>query len=259
MLAPDPASSSTAESINTLYWIALAIAAVLIIAINAGLILTVLRGRASRGGEPKSARVRRRSTLAVGGILSALAVAIFVLGIVYTEKAGVETTAANAADSESQMTGTDTEAKAARGEKPLEILTSGQQWLWRYQYPDGTFSYYELVLPVGQPVKIDLESTDVLHKWGVPGLTGKADAVPGKTHVITFTPDKVGTFHGASYAFSGSNYATMRTVVRVVQPAEFEAWLSQQGSEIAAAQSWVQDEIAKNGPYGAIEQAGAAE
>ena len=259
MLAPDPASSSTASSINTLYWIALAIAAVLILAINAGLILMLLRGRSSKGGEPRSARVRRRTTLAVGGVLSAVAAAIFVLGIVYTEKAGVETTAANAADSESQMTGTDTEAKAARGEKALEILVSGQQWIWRYQYPDGTFSYYELVLPVGQPVKVDLESTDVLHRWGVPGLTGKADAVPGKSHVFTFTPDREGTFRGASYAFSGSNYATMRTVVRVVSPTEFETWLSEQGAEIAAAEKWVQDEIAKNGPYGAIEQAGASE
>ncbi|MFM9042810.1 MAG: hypothetical protein ACKOPI_01440, partial [bacterium] len=154
------------------------------------------------------------------------------------------------------MDGSDTEAMAARGEKTLQILTSGQQWLWRYQYPDGTFSYYELVLPVGQPVEIELESTDVLHRWWVPGLSQKADAVPGKTHVLKFTPDTEGTFEGASYAFSGANYATMRTVVRVVSQDEFERWLDEQGAEIADAQKWVQDEIARNGPYGAIEEAG---
>lgn len=257
MLAPDPASSSTGSEINTLYWIALAIAAVLVLLINAGLIVMFLRGRASRGDQPKPARAKRGSTLVVGAVLTALAAAIFVVGIIYTEAAGVETTAASAADSESQMTGDDTEAKAARGEQTLEILASGQQWIWRYQYPDGTFSYYELVLPVGQPVRIDLESTDVLHRWWIPGLTQKADAVPGKTHVLSFTPDKEGTFKGASYAFSGSNYATMRTVVRVVSQDEFDRWLDDQGAEIASAQKWVQDEIAKNGPYGAIEKAGS--
>ena len=259
MLAPDPASSSTGSEINTLYWIALAVAAVLIIAINAGLILMLLRGRAARGTEPKPARAKRGTTLAVGGVLSALAIALFVVGVVYTEGAGVETTAAEAADSESQMTGGDTEAKAARGEQTLRILTSGQQWIWRYQYPDGTFSYYELVLPVGQPVEIELESTDVLHRWWIPGLSQKADAVPGKVHKLSFTPDKEGTFEGASYAFSGANYATMRTVVKVVSQDEFERWLDREGAEIAAAQKWVQDEIARNGPYGAIEQAGTGQ
>lgn len=235
------------------------VAAVLIIAINAGLIMMLLRNRASRANEPKPSRTKRGSTIFVGGLLSALAIALFVVAVVYTGKAGVETTAASAADSESQLTGGDTEAKATRGEETLEILTSGQQWIWRYQYPDGTFSYYELVLPVGQPVKVDLESTDVLHRWWIPGLSQKADAVPGRTHTLTFTPDQEGTFKGASYAFSGANYATMRTVVRVVSQDEFQRWLDDQGAEIADAQRWVQDEIARNGPYGAVEQAGGGQ
>lgn len=259
MLAPDPASSSTGSAINTLYWVGLVVAAVLIIAINAGLIMMLLRNRASRANEPKPSRTKRGSTIFVGGLLSALAIALFVVAVVYTGKAGVETTAASAADSESQLTGGDTEAKATRGEETLEILTSGQQWIWRYQYPDGTFSYYELVLPVGQPVKVDLESTDVLHRWWIPGLSQKADAVPGRTHTLTFTPDQEGTFKGASYAFSGANYATMRTVVRVVSQDEFQRWLDDQGAEIADAQRWVQDEIARNGPYGAVEQAGGGQ
>jgi heme/copper-type cytochrome/quinol oxidase subunit 2 len=256
LLAPDPASSSTGSEINTLYWIALAIAAVLIVLINIGLISMLIRGRASKAGRKGVARPRRSSTLAVGGLLAVLAIGVFATGVVFTERAGVETTAAAAADSESQMDGGDTEAMAARGEKTLQILTSGQQWLWRYQYPDGTFSYYELVLPVGQPVEIELESTDVLHRWWIPGLSQKADAVPGKTHLLKFTPDTEGTFEGASYAFSGANYATMRTVVRVVSQDEFERWLDRQGADIADAQKWVQDEIAENGPYGAIDEAG---
>ena len=53
---------------------------------------------------------------------------------------------------------------------PLQIQASGQQWLWRYEYPDGeTFSYYELVVPVDTAVIVNLASTDVVHRWFVPG------------------------------------------------------------------------------------------
>ncbi|MFM9043762.1 MAG: hypothetical protein ACKOPI_06470, partial [bacterium] len=64
MLAPDPASSSTGSEINTLYWIALAIAAVLILLINIGLISMLVRGRASKGGNTAGGRARRGSTFA---------------------------------------------------------------------------------------------------------------------------------------------------------------------------------------------------
>ena len=49
------------------------------------------------------------------------------------------------------------------------VEASGQQWIWRYEYPDGTFSYYELVVPVDTAVVVKLVSTDVVHRWWVPG------------------------------------------------------------------------------------------
>ena len=53
---------------------------------------------------------------------------------------------------------------------PLVIRACGQQWIWRYEYPDGTYSYYELVVPVDTAVILHLCSTDVVHRWWVPGL-----------------------------------------------------------------------------------------
>ena len=62
-----------------------------------------------------------------------------------------------------------------------QIKACGQQWIWRYEYPDGTYSYYELVVPVDTAVILNLCSTDVVHRWWVPGLSGKFDATPGET------------------------------------------------------------------------------
>ena len=123
---------------------------------------------------------------------------------------------------------------------PLEIEACGQQWIWRYEYPDGTYSYYELVVPVDTAVVIDLCSTDVIHRWWVPSLSGKFDAAPGSSNNTWFKADQTGIYDGASYAFSGASYAVMRTRVRVVDVPTYQAWLEQQAAGIQEAQSFVQ-------------------
>ena len=58
--------------------------------------------------------------------------------------------------------------------EPLKIEATGQQWLWRYDYPNGAFSYYKLVVPVDTAVELELVSTDVVHTWDVPDLRRQA-------------------------------------------------------------------------------------
>ncbi len=135
--------------------------------------------------------------------------------------------------------------------QPLQIQASGQQWLWRYEYPDNeTFSYYELVVPVDTAVVVNLVSTDVVHRWFVPGLGGKFDAVPDQSNATWFKADEEGVYHGASYQFSGASYAAMRTQVRVVSVPEYRAWLEQQAADIQEAQTFVQEELAIRGATG---------
>jgi cytochrome c oxidase subunit 2 len=92
-------------------------------------------------------------------------------------------------------------------------------------------------------VVLDLTSTDVMHRWWVPELAGMADAVPGDVNHVWFKADEVGTYDGRSTAFSGPAYAQMRTTVRVVEPAEYEAWLAQKAAEIDEAEKAVQDKL----------------
>jgi cytochrome c oxidase subunit 2 len=133
------------------------------------------------------------------------------------------------------------------GSAPLEVNACGQQWLWRYEYPDGTYSYYELVVPVDTAVILHLCSTDVVHRWWVPGLSGKFDASPGESNSTWFKADETGVYDGQSYAFSGASYAAMRTRVRVVEVPEYQAWLEQQGSDIQEAQNFVQQALGETG------------
>jgi len=214
------------DQIDTLLWIGFFAAAILIVAVNGALVYALRRYRASRGTEASAAPTPRRTQIRVGALLTAFAVAVFVVSLVYTDRAR-EIPASRAS------------GLASASSEPLRIEATGQQWLWRYDYPNTAFSYYRLVVPVDTTVELDLVSTDVIHTWDVPALAGKRDAVPGKTNHVVFRADEEGVYEGRSATFSGQAYAAMGTEVEVISPREYEAFVQLQKAEIQAAQDRV--------------------
>ncbi|HEV7562535.1 MAG TPA: cytochrome c oxidase subunit II [Solirubrobacterales bacterium] len=220
------------DQIDTLLWIGFIAAAIVVVAINVALIYAIRRYRSERGAEPRQIIGGRRIQFRVAGALTAFAAVVFILGLVFTDKAR-----------ETPSTGSAGLASLKSG--PLEIEATGQQWLWRYAYPNGAFSYYKLVVPVDTAVQLDLLSTDVVHTWNVPDLSGKRDAVPGKVNHVVFRAEEEGTFDGASATLNGQGYPAMRTAVEVVSPNEYEAFVEREKSDIEAAQERVVELIEK--------------
>ncbi|HEY2334543.1 MAG TPA: cytochrome c oxidase subunit II [Solirubrobacterales bacterium] len=214
------------DQIDTLLRIGFVAAAIVVVAINGALIYAVRRNRSERGAEPRQTRGARRTQFRVGALLTVFAAAILVVSLIYTDKAR-EVPASGPA------------GLASARSKPLKIEVTGQQWLWRYDYPNSAFSYYKLVVPVDTTVELSLVSTDVIHTWDVPQLAGKRDAVPGKTNHAVFRADEEGVYRGQGATFNGQAYAAMRTEVDVVSPKEYEEFISRQKTEIQAAQDRV--------------------
>ena len=214
------------DQIDTLLWIGFIAAAIIVVAINVALIAAVRKNRAARGAEPRQVSGGRRVQFRVGAVLTVFAAVIFILSIVFTDKAR-DTPATGSA------------GLAAAHAAPLKIQTTGQQWLWRYDYPNGAFSYYKLVVPVDTAVDLELLSTDVVHTWDVPDLAGKRDAVPGKVSNVVFRADEEGVFRGQSATLSGQAYAAMRTEVEVVSPQAYKEFVKTQLAEIETAQDRV--------------------
>jgi cytochrome c oxidase subunit 2 len=241
LLSPPGGHSPNADDINTLYWVMLVVGIVLLLAINGALLALAMRFRSERGRQPRRLVVRRPAQFGTAGAFALLALVIFVIGVIETNDAKqVQASGPDGLQAASQTTAQRGLRVPAGNTAPLQIRACGQQWIWRYEYPDGTYSYYELVVPVDTAVIVKLCSTDVVHRWWVPGLTGKFDATPGESNQTWFKADETGTFDGASYAFSGPSYAVMRTRVRVVDVPTYQAWLEQQAAGIQAAQSFVQ-------------------
>jgi cytochrome c oxidase subunit 2 len=125
-----------------------------------------------------------------------------------------------------------------------ELYVVGKRWMWKVQYPGGQRVILgvnssewsrdisgeeliggEMVLPVGKPVKIITTSEDVIHDFGIPAFRQKIDVVPGRYTSTWYQPTKVGVYHVYCDQYCGTNHSLMVGKIRVVEPAEYEAWL----------------------------------
>jgi len=258
-VAPEAPNSPNADDLRDAYWGVVVVGTIFAVAINAALIVAIVRFRAARGRTPARVRAGRGIQPRAGLMFTGIAVAIFIFGVIFTVRArdvapsgpeGLEASSLRTAQLGLQLPEAETE--------PLNILVSGQQWLWRYEYPDGTFSYYELVVPVDTTVVLQLDSTDVVHRWWIPALGGKFDAVPGRANETWFQADEEGVYEGQSAAFSGPAYPTMRARVRVVSVPEYEAWIEEQATGIQEAQEAVQQQVTEAAEQTQAEQEGGA-
>ena len=224
--------SPATDQIDTLLWIGFFAAAIVIVAVNVALFYAVRKYRNERGAEPRQISSGRGVQWRVAGVLTAFAVLVFVVGVIFTDKAREE-----------PSTGESGLVSDKGDPEELEVKATGQQWLWRYDYPNGAFSYYKLVVPADTAVTLNLISTDVVHTWNVPDLAGKRDAVPGKTSKIRFSTDDEGSYDGRAATLSGQAYAAMGTEVEVVSADEYEAYIEQLKSDIETAQERVVGQI----------------
>jgi cytochrome c oxidase subunit 2 len=264
-LSPPEPHSPNAEVIHSSYWVMFVILCVLVIAVNAALILAVVRFRERRGHDPARLQAGRGALRPVLAVLGVLAVAVFIYGVVRTNDArqlepagpnglGSSPTAqvgvkgvpplALATDQESATGEEPISGQEPTQTSPLVIAAIAQQWLWRFEYPGGTpghrtFSYGELVVPVDTPVILDITSTDVLHSWWIPALGGQVQATPGDVAETWFKADEVGRYAGSSTIFSGSSFPAMRSWVRVVTVPEYTAYIERLRTDLTAAQDYV--------------------
>jgi heme/copper-type cytochrome/quinol oxidase subunit 2 len=221
-----PHSPGTGQ-INTLIWIGFIAAAIVVVAINLGLFGAIRRFRGGRGRTAQPTRGKHGLQFRVAGGLTGFAILLFVLGIIFTS---------NATSTPSTTSAGLTSFKGKPFAGPLVIHATGQQWIWRYDYPNGSFSYYKLVIPAHTAIDLELESTDVIHTWSVPDLAPKTDAVPGKVSHVEFRADAEGEFYGQAATLSGQAYAPMRTTVEVVSPERFEEFIVEQQKGIKKGQ-----------------------
>jgi cytochrome c oxidase subunit 2 len=105
-----------------------------------------------------------------------------------------------------------------------EITANAKMWQWSFIYPTG-LEHTELHVPIGTPIRVVLQSNDVIHSLYVPAFRVKKDVVPGRFNRMWFEATDLGTFDIYCAGYCGTNHSTMRSIVVVQTRADYEKWL----------------------------------
>jgi cytochrome c oxidase subunit 2 len=140
----------------------------------------------------------------------------------------------------------------------LTVKATGYQWYWGYTYPDnGGFEVISnilpdtealkrgeqpqlaadnrMVVPAGEPIRLQTTGSDVIHAFAVPSLWFKLDAVPGKINEKVLFIKEPGVYYGQCSELCGARHGYMPIVVEALPRAKFEAWVKTQGGTVGPA------------------------
>jgi cytochrome c oxidase subunit 2 len=129
----------------------------------------------------------------------------------------------------------------------MTVTVTGHQWFWEYSYnavPGLDYTSYmipddklqpgqirrlsvdhPLVLPIGEKIKFNITSSDVLHGFYLPSLGVQRYAIPG-TIVTSWTLiPKAGTYYGQCNQICGVNHDAMPIEIKAVPMADYLAWI----------------------------------
>ena len=248
-LTPEDGGSPNADTIDDLYKMLLILGTIVFIGVEGALIYSMIRFRARKGAVP--AQIRGNTRLEIGWTVGAALILVVIAVVTFiqlddirdapeSDAAGLELTSNVAIDDED----TPIDRAVPPSGKSLKILVNGQQYVWRYTYPDdddddlnNAFSYEEIVVPTDTTVTLEITAQDVAHSWWIPAMGGKFDAVPGHTNYTWLkVPGKLAgrVFRGQCAELCGRNHANMVAHLRALTPEDYQAWIERRKREIAA-------------------------
>src|SRR5271165_908512 len=111
-----------------------------------------------------------------------------------------------------------------------EVYVVAKQWMWKLEHAEGQREINELHVPVGRDVKLIMTSQDVIHSFYVPAFRIKQDVLPGRYTTAWFRATKPGIYHLFCAQYCGTMHSGMIGQVVVMEPAQYEAWLSGGGT-----------------------------
>ena len=242
---PESGGSPQADSIDNLYKIILAVAAVVFFGVEGVLLYSVIKFRARKDAVP--AQIRGNTRLEIGWTLGAAVILVILAVVTFGMLDDIRNPPNSDADGfptreiENVQNASAYQPRPPSG-KALNIEVNGQRYAWRYTYPDGdtntlnnVFDYETMYVPTKTTVTLTIKAQDVAHSWWIPQLGGKFDAVPGHLNFTWFKVHKPGVYKGQCAELCGRNHADMVAKVVAVTPDEFKAWLERKRTEIDEA------------------------
>ncbi len=116
----------------------------------------------------------------------------------------------------------------------LVVEVTAQQFAWEFTNREAGISSGDMRVPSGRQVELKMRSKDVIHDFYVKEFRVKEDVVPGITTNLIFNPDRVGTYQVVCNELCGVGHGLMRARVIVMEPDDYEAWVTRAKAEVAS-------------------------
>lgn len=107
----------------------------------------------------------------------------------------------------------------------MQVSALGRRWMWKFQQPTGQWEINNLHVPVGVPVRVNLESQDVVHSLYIPAMREQEEVVPGRTTEMWFKADRIGAYRLFCSELCGADHALMAGTLYVMSRSNYQKWL----------------------------------
>ncbi|MDI9637745.1 cytochrome c oxidase subunit II [Geitlerinema splendidum] len=117
------------------------------------------------------------------------------------------------------------------------ITVKAKKWSWTWEYPNGGIPTETVKLadkaspvfmvPMGRPVKLIMQSDDVIHSLFIPAFRKKLDVFPNRYTTFWFHATREGDYPLFCAEYCGDDHSQMMALVKVRPDAEYRAWLAE--------------------------------
>ena len=108
----------------------------------------------------------------------------------------------------------------------INIDVTGNLYWWHFDYQNEEISTsQDLYIPVNTKVYVNLITSDVLHSFWVPSLSGKLDVNPENVNTMYIEAYEEGVYFGKCAELCGPSHSLMDFKVVVVSEEEYDQWV----------------------------------
>ncbi len=187
--------------VDRAFWYILLVSAILLLGITAVMIYFTIRYRRSR--HPRPADIRGDWKLETGWTVIPTIIALSMFAVGWQSYTGLRNVPAGT----------------------VQIQVLAQMFSWIFVYPNDKETENLLVVPAHAPIKLDIESLDVIHSFSLPAFRVKADAVKNFPTYVWFRTGEPGEYDIMCAEYCGLEHANMLAKLKVVSQEEYESWL----------------------------------
>ena len=196
---------NTVVGIDRAFWYIFIICAILLFGITLAMIYFVVHFRRSRHPQPADIRGNWKLEVLWTVLPTLIALSMFVIG--WQSYTGLRNVPAGA----------------------IQVKVLAQQFSWIFVYGNDKESENLLVAPENTPIKLNIESLDVIHSFYLPAFRVKVDALKHYPTYAWFRTQGPGEYDIMCTEYCGIGHADMLAKLRVVSQNDYEVWLKQEG------------------------------